>query len=67
MKSPEHAAELGMTRIILEMDVALAKVITSTELDRSTFSCLFTHLVVCLDKSVTSWRHILYIALLLIV
>jgi hypothetical protein len=42
MKSLERAAELGMTRIILETDAALvAKAITSTELDRSTFGCLF--------------------------
>jgi hypothetical protein len=42
MKSLERVAELGMTRIILETYAALvAKAITSTELDRSTFGCLF--------------------------
>lgn len=42
MRSLERAAELGMTRIVLETDAALvAKAITSTELDRSTFGCLF--------------------------
>jgi ribonuclease HI len=40
--SLERVAELGMTRIILETDVALVrKAITSRELDRSPNGCLF--------------------------
>lgn len=42
LRSLERVADLGMTRIIIETDVTtVGKAITSTELDRSIYGCLF--------------------------